>query len=117
MFESLLPTVLDCGISIFDFWDMTYEEMRLVIDSFNRREKARVQEMASMNYQLGNLVGMSVARLFDEKAKYPTLFEAFPTLFDDLEIDTTPRQQDWRIMKDRLQQYATAHNTKIGGKK
>ena len=87
------------------------------IESFNRREKARVQEVASMTYQSANLIGLSVARLMNEKATFPTLQEAFPSLFDELVVDTTPKQQDWMLMKDRLTQYTAAHNNKIGGRK
>ena len=112
MFKQLLPIAIECGISHWEFWDLTFGEISLLIKVRNKREKQRLQEAAAFNYSLAHLIGLSVARLMDKNAKYPPIHEAFPNLFDD--VDLTPKKQDWRIAKERLMRYAEAHNKKRG---
>lgn len=115
LFEQLLPSALECGISLFDFWDLTFGEISLYISIHNKKEKLRIQEQAAFNYSLANLIGISVTRLMDKNSKYPSIEEAYPNLFDSLEVQ--PKQQDWRIAKERLMKYAEAHNNKRGANK
>lgn len=114
LFKGMLPIALQSGLSVFDFWSMTYGELSDTIDAYNNNEKNRVKEAASLNYHLANLIGVSVGRLMDKKAEYPTLQGAYPGLFDDLKVE--PVQQDWEVAKARLMKYTDAHNRKRGGK-
>ena len=114
LFKGMLPIALQSGLSVFDFWSMTYGELSDTIAAYNNNEKNRVREAASLNYHLANLIGISVARLMDKKAEYPTLQVAYPGLFDDLEVED--KQQNWEVAKARLMKYAEVHNKKRGGK-
>ena len=117
LFKGMLPIALQSGLSVFDFWSMTYGELSDTIDAYNNNETNRVKESASLNYNLANLIGFSVARLMDKKAKYPTLQDAYPGLFDDLKVeDKQPVQQDWENAKPRMMKYTEAHNKKRGDK-
>lgn len=49
----------------------------------------------------------------DDKVKYPSLKEAYPSMFDDIEEEVP--QQDWEISKIRMLQYAEANNKKMRG--
>lgn len=116
LFNGLLPAALQCGITVSDFWEMTYGEIVITIKAKNEVEKNRIREAATLNHHLANLIGLSVARLMDKNAKYPSLQEAFPGMFDDIvQEQQAPKQQDWRVAKERLMQYAEAHNRKRGG--
>lgn len=114
IFNEMLPTALQCGIGVREYWELTYGEIIDTIDAYNISEKRKMQENAAMIHQLANLIGISVSRLVDNSAKYPTLYEAYPQLFD---IPEPPKieQQDWKIAKERLLRYAGAHNKKVGG--
>lgn len=114
MFDSLLPTALQCGVKIFEFWDLTYGEIILIINAHNANLKAKMQQEAALNHQHANLIGLSVARLMDKNAEYPSLYEAYPNLFEELKPQ--PVVEDWQIIKDRLMRYADAHNQKKGGR-
>jgi len=111
----LLPIALQTGIGAYEYWRMTYSEIIMTIDAYKENERLRVREVAGFNYQLANLIGMSVARIMSEKAEYPSLKAAFPNIFEDLE-DAQPVVQDWQVAKARLLQYAEANNKKRGGK-
>lgn len=112
LFEGMLPIALQCGIGIFDFWDMTYGEITMTIKAFNDKEINRLKEKAIMDYQLANIIGLSVARLMDKNAKYPEIEKVYPSLFDVPK--DKPVQVDWRIAKERLMKYTDAHNRKRG---
>ena len=117
LFDSLLKVALTSHISILDFWEMTYGEIVYTIRANNETEINSLKELAAMNYHLANLIGLSVARLTDKDAKYPSLYEAFPTLFEE-EIEEQEEVEivnnDWILIKDRLLSYASAHNNKRG---
>ena len=108
----MLPIALQVGISAYDYWSMTYGEIIDSIKAFKENERLRVREVAGFNYQLANLIGLSVARIMDKDAKYPSLKESFPNIFDDLIENDEPIQQDWQIAKARLMEYAEANNKK-----
>lgn len=103
---------MEAEIDARDYWDMTYKEIIETIKAYNRRKKADMQFQASIQYRLADLIGASVGRLLDDKIKLPPIEEAFPTLFDDIIEKQTRKQQDWRIMKERMKDFASQHNKK-----
>lgn len=107
----MLPIALQCKINMFEFWEMTYGEIVMTIEAYRENERLRIREVASFNWNLGNLIGLSVNRLMDKNAEYPSLKESFPSVFSDLE-DEEPVQQDWQVAKARILQYAEANNKK-----
>lgn len=76
---------------------MTYKEILAAIQGNHRRVKSELQIQASLIYKLGNLLGVAV----NNPAKYPTLNEAFPGMFEE-----PKRQQNWELMKSRIEAYA-----------
>ena len=110
----MLPFALQVGVGTIEYWSMTYGEIKGTIDAYRTNEKRRIREVAVFNHIQANLIGLSVARLMNDKAKYPTLREAYPLIFADLE-DEKPAHQDWQVAKARLLQYAEANNKKMRG--
>ncbi|RKD22456.1 hypothetical protein SAMN02745883_00690 [Caminicella sporogenes DSM 14501] len=100
LFEKLYPIAVENGVDAVFYWDMTYGEIITAIEGNQRKVKQDIQVQASLVYKLGDLLRFA----FNEPNKYPTLQEAFPKLFDDEAIK--PKQQDWRIMKERISAYA-----------
>ena len=94
------------------YWDMTYGEIIAAIEGSQRRFKAEAQMQAGLIYRLGSLVGIAV----NDPKKYPrTISKAFPGLFDGVD-EERPMQQDWRIMKERMNTYSTYLKRKRGEK-
>ena len=109
----MLPFAIQVGIGAVDYWSMSYGEITDTIDAFRVMEERKLKEQAGLNYSLANLIGLSVARLTDSKAEYPTLKQAYPTLFGEDELEEVPEVQDWRVAKERMMQYTTATNKKF----
>lgn len=84
-----------------DFWESTIAEVRDRLESYGRRETARIRERAAMDYRLAELIADACF------GKMPRPHEAYPGIFEPPD-----EIQDWRIMKERLSRYAAAHNRK-----
>lgn len=64
-------------MSAADFWDMTYAEIKAVIDGYNTRKMDDTKLQAYLNYNLAVLMNRAFA------GKMPDLYEAYPTLFEE----------------------------------
>lgn len=84
-----------------EFWESTISEIRDRMESYGRRETARVRERAAMDYRLAALIAEACF------GKMPKPHEAYPGI-----LEASKAVQDWRIMKERLMKYAVAHNRK-----
>jgi len=92
------------------YWDMTYGEIVTAIEGNQNKMKLQMQFQANLVYQLGALVGVA----FNEPNKYPqSAKEVFPKLFEDL-IDSEPKQQNWQVMKARIEEYNSYLKQKRG---
>ena len=112
LFEDMLPPALQSGINISEYWYLTYSEIKATIDAHQANTKMHIREQASLHHRLADLIGISASRLMNDKAEFPSLEEAYPGLFSDAIEE--PVQQDWRLAKARLLQYAEANNKKRG---
>lgn len=92
------------------YWDMTYGEIIAAIEGGQSKTKLQMQFQANLVYQLGALVRVA----FNEPNKYPqSAKEVFPKLFEDL-IDDEPKQQNWQVMKARIEEYNSYLKRKRG---
>ena len=78
--------------------DMTAEEVALAAQVRQEQIKEFSQILAWIVYNGAALTGVAV----NEPRKFPKLEDAFPSLFEQKE------QQDWRLMKERMEDYARA---------
>ncbi len=108
-----LDTALDEGISERDFWEMSLAELRRAIASKQRVYKAQMQEKASMDYMLAELIGRSVARIYNSNNKMPEISEAYPSLFNSKEIEEKKAEQQAEISALRFKQFAASYNQKF----
>lgn len=110
-----LETALDYEISETDFWDMTLAELSRLIESKKRIKKRQEQEKAVFDYTLADLVGRSVARVYNSMNKLPEISEAYPTLFDSEDIQERKQEKLDELSAARFKQFAQAYNNKKGG--
>jgi hypothetical protein len=108
-----LETALDFGIAERDFWEMTFAELNRAFESKKRLNKIQEQKQASFDYILADLIGKSVARVYNSANKLPKLNEAYPSLFDDKEIKEKEQERKNNLSALRFKQFALAHNTKF----
>ena len=95
---------------------MTYGEVLDSINSYVKKEQRRQKEQASNIYNLASLIKLGVASLFDKEAKYPSLEEIYPGVFDE-EIQKAKKVQEEKQMmvwKQKMLDFTQNHNRKWG---
>lgn len=95
----MLPTALEIGISVNEYWDLTYGEILLYIDTYNQKQITEMKHQALMDYKLAELIGCAFG------GKFPTLYETYPSLFEE-----EAKQEKIEIQKQRLMEFALNHN-------
>ena len=101
------------GITEFDFWNMTFAELTRALSSKKRVIKQQAQERASFDYILADLVGRAVGRFFSSSNKFPEVAEAYPSLFNDSQIQEAKAKKQEELNIARFKQFAEAHNQKF----
>ena len=94
---------------------MTLAELTRAIESKKRVMDTEAREKACFDYILADLIGRSISRLYSSSGKMPELYEAYPTLFDNEEIEVKKQQQKAELSAIRFRQFAKFHNNKISG--
>lgn len=119
MFEDIvykwLDNALDYGIPERDFWEMTIAELVRQIESIKRTKLEEAKERAYFDYNLGNLMGHSMARLFSSSAQYPSMADAYPSLFITEEVKQEMITKQDELSAARFRQFAEAYNNKHKG--
>jgi hypothetical protein len=116
--ERLLDNSLDYGIKEFDFWEMTPAEIDRYIKSRNRVRKIEAQQRASFDYILASLISKGTAIIMGSKESFPTVEEAYPDLFSDLQKKREEKiiQQKMNLSALRFKQFAQSYNSKFKDK-
>ena len=109
-----LETALDCGITEQQYWNMTIAEVKRAVDSRNRLEKIRQQERATYDYIQADLIGRSIARVYNSANKMPDISAVYPTLFDSKEIAQKKAQKSAELSALRFKQFAQSFNKRLG---
>jgi hypothetical protein len=110
-FKRLLVKCLEAGITEEFFWNSTYGEMLRFMKAYSNRLLRERQDKAFFDYQLSNLIGISVSRLFSSDSKFPEIHEAYPSIFEPPSEDEKAMLKAME-MKARMLEYAEQHNAK-----
>ena len=89
---------MTAGIPWQSVGGMTLSDISLVSQVKQEQNKEFAQLLAWIVYNGAALMGVAV----NDPKKFPKLEDAFPSLFEKEE------QQDWRIMKERMEAFAEA---------
>lgn len=92
---------------------MTIAELTRLIESKKRVEKQRLQNKAHFDYTLADLIGRSVARIYNSSNNMPDITEVYPTLFDTAEIQEQKAAKKVELSALRFKQFANAYNEKF----
>jgi hypothetical protein len=111
----LLTNALDCGLPEMQFWEMTVGEVGRAIQSKNKIRKIEAQEKASYDYILANLIINGISKVLGGKNRFPTIEEAYPTLFDDVAAkkEETIQEQKMNLSALRFKQFANSYNRNL----
>lgn len=89
---------------------MTLAELIRLIESKKRVIKAQEQKQASFDYILADLIGKSVARLYNSSNTIPDISEVYPSLFDSKEVEEQKNIKRAELSVLRFKQFANAYN-------
>lgn len=108
-----LETALDAGLTEFEFWDMTLEEVVRYVQSRKRVKKTQDQEKALFDYLHADLVGRSVARIYSSSTELPEIYEVYPDLFNKEEIEEARQQMKEEKALNYMMEFAASFNAKL----
>lgn len=91
---------------------MTIAELIRLVDSKKRTQLEAAKERAIYDYTLADLVGRSIGRLYSSANKYPTIADAYPSLFTTEEVDKIMIEKKDTLSALRFKQFAQAYNDK-----
>lgn len=92
---------------------MTIAELERAIKSKQRQLKLKAQEQATYDYILAELIGRSVARIYNSSNKMPEIAAIYPNLFDSAEIEERKAQKKAELSALRFKQFANSYNQRF----
>lgn len=93
---------------------MTLAELERLFKSKQRMQKQKAQEQAYFDYQLADLIGVSVGRIYNKSTKMPSVEEAYPSIFDAEKMQEEKQKKQDELSAARFKQFAEAFNKKFG---
>jgi hypothetical protein len=91
---------------------MSFAEIDRYIESQKRIKERADKEKASFDYILADLIGRSIARVYNSSNKMPTIAEAYPSIFTAEEVEEKQQEKKQELSVLRFKQFAQLHNTK-----
>jgi hypothetical protein len=85
------------------------------IQRYNEGALWRLKSKAQFDYMLANLIGVSSARMMSNDVKFPSLEEAYPSLFEAKTDEVKAlEEEELRIQNstNRFLEFAMKHNAK-----
>ena len=108
----LLEQCMSIGMREEDFYNSTIKQITRYVESYNKQQENQLQEKAFFDYQLANLIGMSVARLLSKDAKFPSFEKAYPFINKEAKTEV---DEEWEmeVQHNRLREWAEQINKKF----
>lgn len=91
---------------------MTIGEFERILESKRRTQKREAQEKAYFDYTLADLIGYSIARIFNSSNEYPQIYEAYPSYFKEEEVEEAKQKKILELSALRLTEFTKSFNKK-----
>lgn len=92
---------------------MTIAEITRLAKSKQRTTITISKERAVFDYLLADLIGKSVSRIYSNSAKMPELYEVYPSLFEQEDIEEKKQEQRANLSALRFKQFAQSYNKRF----
>ncbi len=89
---------------------MTIAELTRAISVKKKLEKQMLQEKATFNYTLADLIGRSVSRIYNSANTMPDISAVYPTLFNSKEMEENKAAKKAELSALRFKQFAQSFN-------
>lgn len=115
----LYPRALDCGIRPGEFWELSLLEVTDLMESYERRERARLKQSLLEKHFLARDIGQYIALVVQgsDQVEVLDIWDFFPELFrEEKEAAKQARtEQQLALYKAQMERFAFRYNQKIGG--
>ena len=111
----MMPIAISYGISIDEYERRTFKEIDIIIEAMGRKEEREFKALIMKDYQMVDLQSASISRLFSKDAKFPKIYDLYPTMFGDLKESAEARDRNIEAQRLSAQwkHYAATHNASI----
>lgn len=92
---------------------MTISEITRMAKSKQRTTITESKERAVFDYLLADLIGKSVSRIYSNSARMPELYEVYPSLFEQEDIEEKKQEQRDTLSALRFKQFAQSYNKRF----
>lgn len=92
---------------------MTIAEITRMAKSKQRTTITESKERAMFDYLLADLIGKSVSRIYSNSARMPELYEVYPSLFEQEDIEEKKQEQRDTLSALRFKQFAQSYNKRF----
>lgn len=92
---------------------MTIAEVNRAINSRVRLIEIEDRKKASFDYILADLIGRSIARIYNSSNKMPTLSEAYPSLFNKEDEEEKIQENKIKLSALRFKKFASSYNARF----
>ena len=92
---------------------MTIAEITRMAKSKQRTTITASKERAMFDYLLADLIGKSVSRIYSNSARMPELYEVYPSLFEQEDIEEKKQEQRATLSALRFKQFAQSYNKRF----
>ena len=92
---------------------MTIAEIERAVASKNRVKELEQKEKALFDYIHAELVGRSMARVFNASNEYPSIEEAYPTIFENVAAIQEKQAKKAELSALRFKLFADNYNSKF----
>lgn len=92
---------------------MTIAEITRMAKSKQRTTITASKERAVFDYLLADLIGKSVSRIYSKSARMPELYEVYPSLFEQEDIEEKKQEQRDTLSALRFKQFAQSYNKRF----
>lgn len=108
----LLAHCMSIGMKEDEFYNLTLNQVTRHVEAYSKRQENQLQEKAYFDYQLANLIGVSVSRLLDKDAKYPSFEKIYPFAKGSHEKEVD-KEWEMEVQRNKLREWAEQMNQKI----
>lgn len=92
---------------------MTISEITRMAKSKQRTTITASKERAMFDYLLADLIGKSVSRIYSNSSRMPELYEVYPSLFEQEDIEEKKQEQRDTLSALRFKQFAQSYNKRF----
>lgn len=113
----LFGQCMSIGMREEEFYKSTLAQVTRYVEAYNKQQQSELQEKAYFDYQLANLIGISVLRLLSKDAKYPEFKKAYPFIGKGTQ-EKVDEQWKMEVQRIKLREWAEQMNKKfnvVGG--